>query len=192
MELMVTLAIAGVVLGIGAPSFRDFLRNNRLTSAANDFLAATQVARTEAIKRQQPVSVCPTDDPTDPAAGCVAGDFNSWIIFVDLNSDCDRAAGAGEIILASDGPVGTGVSSDSDGSCISFAPTGFLQPEVVTGVPPATQTVYCDSRGLAAQAGTTQSAGRGIFVTNTGRSRVSRDITSGSAAQIDTWGRTCP
>ncbi len=37
---MIVLLLAGAILAIGAPSFGDMMRNNRLTQAANDFLAA--------------------------------------------------------------------------------------------------------------------------------------------------------
>ena len=30
---------------------------------------------------------CATADPADPAATCALGDFESWIVFVDLNSN---------------------------------------------------------------------------------------------------------
>ncbi len=190
-ELLVTLAIAALILGLAAPSFNEFRRNGRLTSTANDFLGAVQFARTEAIKRQQPVSVCATANPTSAAATCALGDFRSWLVFVDINSDCARA-GAGENILRGDGPVDASVLTHSDGACISFAPTGFLQPQPVTLQIPATRTVFCDARGLAQIGTTNQSAGRGIFITNTGRSRVSRDITSNAITDIDAWGVACP
>ena len=98
MELMVTLALAAVILSIGAPSFGEFRRNNRLTSVGNEFLGAVQTARTEAIKRQTPVAVCPSADPTDAGATCTSGAFNGWIVFVDSNSNGDRdAAGFDDI-----------------------------------------------------------------------------------------------
>ena len=50
-ELMIALLIAAIVLAMGAPSFTEFRKNNRLTGNANDFLGAVQTARTEAIKR---------------------------------------------------------------------------------------------------------------------------------------------
>ena len=184
-ELLVALAVAGLLLGLAAPSFDLFRRNNRLTGAANDFLAATQVARTEAIKRQVPVSMCPSADPTSAGAGCGGGAFNGWIVFVDTNNDCSRAGG--EAIVKTGGPIATSVTPKSNGTCISFAPTGFLQPAA-----DATRTVFCDDRGLAVVAGQNQSAGRGIFVTNTGRSRVTRDVTSGSSTDVSTWGLACP
>src|SRR5262245_52432902 len=52
MELMVVLSIAAVVVGIGAPSLTQFLKNNRLTNTANDVLSGIVKARSEAIKLQ--------------------------------------------------------------------------------------------------------------------------------------------
>ena len=96
-ELMIVLLLAAAILAIGAPSFGDMMRNNRLTQATNDFLAATQLARTEAIKRQTPVALCSSSEPDSPGARCNAGDFIGWIAFEDSNGDCVR--GANEAIL---------------------------------------------------------------------------------------------
>jgi type IV fimbrial biogenesis protein FimT len=191
LELMVVLAIAAIVLSVAAPSFGEFRRNSRLTSYGNDFLAAAQVARGEAIKRQVPVVVCPTADPNDANAGCSNGAFNGWIVFQDTNNDCLR--NGGEPLLKAGGPIDTTVASSvSNGVCISFMGSGFLAAGPVAGRAIATRTLFCDSRKLAKQAGTNQSAARGIFVTPTGRSRVSRDIDSGVATtDMSTWGLAC-
>ena len=53
MELMVTLALVGILVGLAVPSMREFIRNNRLTGGANDVLRALRLARSEAIKRQR-------------------------------------------------------------------------------------------------------------------------------------------
>jgi type IV fimbrial biogenesis protein FimT len=191
LELMVTLAIAAIILSVGSPSFGEFRRNSRLTSAGNDFLAAVQVARSEAIKRQQPVAVCPTADPDDPAAACSAGPFTAWIVFVDPNNDCLRGGG-GETLLKSDS-IASGVNIVSTGACISFGATGFRQTAAQVGQPIATRNVFCDDRGLALQRGTDKSAARGVYVTATGRSRVTRDISSPSTeTNLNTWGLACP
>ncbi len=95
-ELMVTLAVAAILMAVAIPNLRDFLRNNRLTGGVNDLLHSIQVARTEAIKRQQgSVVVCGT---TDPAAGtaaltCTYNTFRGWFVFQDLNSNWQRDAG---------------------------------------------------------------------------------------------------
>jgi len=57
LELIVVIAIAGILMAIAVPSFKDMMRNTRLTTYANEFVASLNIARSEAIKRGVPVSV---------------------------------------------------------------------------------------------------------------------------------------
>ncbi|MBK7252064.1 MAG: GspH/FimT family pseudopilin [Gammaproteobacteria bacterium] len=180
MELMMTLAIAGIILAIGAPNFVEFRRNNRMTSVANDFLGALQTARTEAIKRQQPVAVCPSANPDTAGAGCSNGAFTGWIVFVDADNNCLRDAAGNDIVRASV-TIDPAVTPVSNGVCLSFGANGFLQ--TIAGQATASRTVFCDARGNTLQSGTLQSAARGIDVSPTGRSRITRDM-----AEIGSWG----
>ena len=179
---MIVLLVAGAILAIGAPSFGDMMRNNRLTQAANDFLAAAQLARTEAIKRQLPVALCSSSTPSAPDAQCNAGDFIGWIAFADRNGDCVR--GADEAILRTAGPLDTSIANASDGGCISYSPNGFTQ--VVAGVAPVTHVIFCDLRGLDLQAGTELTSARAIQVSRSGRPQLSRD-----AVLIGSWNMPC-
>ncbi|OQX36714.1 MAG: hypothetical protein B0D91_08530 [Oceanospirillales bacterium LUC14_002_19_P2] len=56
-ELMITLAIAGILLGIGIPSFQDFMAENRVRSHSSALQHSLQYARSEAIKRNALISV---------------------------------------------------------------------------------------------------------------------------------------
>lgn len=62
LELMVVVAIAAVLAGIGLPSVRSLLLNQRLAAAAQAFNAALSLARTEAIQRSQSVRVAALAD----------------------------------------------------------------------------------------------------------------------------------
>ena len=186
MEMMIVLALAGVILGLGAPSFNEFRRNNRLTGVANDYLGAVQTARTEAIKRQVPVAVCPSDD----GIACTAGTFRGWIAFVDTDNDCartttDTTEPLVRVETRIDGDPAKPLYPVSSGVCISFGGDGFRQ--AITGKATASYTVFCDTRGNGKQDGTDQSAARGIEVTPTGRVRITRVIT-----EIDDWKLGCP
>lgn len=57
LELMIVVAVAAVMMGIGVPSFREFTATQRVKSAAFDFAAALLLARSEAVKRNTPVTV---------------------------------------------------------------------------------------------------------------------------------------
>ena len=63
-ELIVTMVVAAIVLTLGVPSFRELINNNRLTSGANEFVTALNLARSEAIKRSVRVTVCKSADGT--------------------------------------------------------------------------------------------------------------------------------
>ncbi len=56
-EMMVTLAIAGVLLGIALPAFNGFMLQSNMEASANDFNLAVIYARSESIRRGSPVSV---------------------------------------------------------------------------------------------------------------------------------------
>ena len=56
-EVMVVITIAGVMLGIGVPSFKNFVAGQRVKTAAGDFSTAAIYARSEAIKRNAEVGL---------------------------------------------------------------------------------------------------------------------------------------
>ena len=181
-ELMIVLVLAGIVLAIGAPSFGDFQRNNRLTAVANDFITAAQQARNEAVKRQTSVSLCASGNPNSANPSCTAGAFTGWIVFVDADSNCAR--GNGEAVVKADGPLDTSLGSNANGRCLSFSASGFSQ--TIAGQPPLGRLLFCDERGLAMQTGTTLSAARGVSIARTGRTLVQRD-----PAILESWGLAC-
>lgn len=188
MELMVVLALAAVILGIGAPNFAEFRANNRLTGAANDYLAGILSARSEALKRQAPVAMCPSDNPGDPDAICSDGAFTGWITFVDENNDCLRDVG--EAVLRAQPTLDAAVRTDSDGVCLSFAANGFRQ--VIAGRATVRRTVFCDERGNNETfSGSGQSFARGIEVQPTGRANITRDLAA-IAAWSGFFGVACP
>jgi type IV fimbrial biogenesis protein FimT len=56
-ELMITLAILAIIISMAGPSFVTMINNNRATGATNDLIASFQLARTEAIKRNETVLI---------------------------------------------------------------------------------------------------------------------------------------
>ncbi|TAL47467.1 MAG: prepilin-type N-terminal cleavage/methylation domain-containing protein [Methylovulum sp.] len=75
-ELMVTIAIASIVLGIAIPSFTETIANNRLTTHANELVTALNLARSEAIKRGVQVII--------NRKGAIGQQWESgWDVFVD-------------------------------------------------------------------------------------------------------------
>ena len=59
-ELMVTLAVAAILLAIAVPSFRGMLERNRVSAQSNDMLGALQATRSEAIRKNATHRFCNT------------------------------------------------------------------------------------------------------------------------------------
>lgn len=88
-ELMITLALAAIILTLAVPGFQDIIRNNRAATQANELVTALGLARSEAVKRGARVSLCPSTNQ----ATCTGGmDWsNGWIVFLDTAAN-DGAA----------------------------------------------------------------------------------------------------
>jgi type IV fimbrial biogenesis protein FimT len=85
-ELMVAVSVAAVLLGLGVPAFRQTLISNRLTASANEFMAALNYARSEAIRRGVPVALCKSSSGTSCDTGGNKWEIG-WMAFVDANKD---------------------------------------------------------------------------------------------------------
>jgi type IV fimbrial biogenesis protein FimT len=55
-EIMIALALLGILMALGAPSFSTFMKNAQIRDAASAVQNGLQVARTEAIKRNEVVT----------------------------------------------------------------------------------------------------------------------------------------
>jgi type IV fimbrial biogenesis protein FimT len=75
-ELMVTIAIAAILLTIALPNFNNFVMNNRMATQANDLITALNLARSEAVKRNASVTVCKSSD----GVNCVGSWSQGWAV----------------------------------------------------------------------------------------------------------------
>jgi type IV fimbrial biogenesis protein FimT len=80
-EMLMTIAIASILMGLAIPSFRYITNSNRIASELNGLLGDLQLARAEAIKDGRPVTVCQSSD----GASCTnsTGWQGGWIVFSD-------------------------------------------------------------------------------------------------------------
>jgi type IV fimbrial biogenesis protein FimT len=87
LELMIAVAVLGILLGIGVPSFQGIMRQNRLAAQTNELLAAAAMARSEAVKRGTTVSICPmtAPDADENVVACADNSSwsNGWMVFSD-------------------------------------------------------------------------------------------------------------
>jgi type IV fimbrial biogenesis protein FimT len=78
LELMVTLAVLAIILGIAVPSFKGLLVRARIGAAANQLVAGLQTARMLAIRSNSRVEMCPSTD----GATCSGSDWRRFIVVV--------------------------------------------------------------------------------------------------------------
>lgn len=161
-ELMMALAILGILLGVAGPAFLEAQRNVAISGQANDLHADLALARSEAVKRNQAVMLCASSNQTT----CSGATWSQgWMIFADANGN--GAWDASEVPLKSRGPLGGATTLESAGhltaggvAYVPYYPSGMSTP---TGV----DFVLCDAR-------TTPNGGRNIEINNTGRPSVVR------------------
>lgn len=82
-ELMIVVAIIGVTLAIGVPSFNSLTLNSRLNTQANTVLSSMLLARSEAIKRGYNVRVTPVSACSTPCTEWGEG----WQVVLDRDGD---------------------------------------------------------------------------------------------------------
>lgn len=184
-ELMITLAVAGTIAAFTVPNMRDFMRNNRLSSAANDMLRSVQVARSEAVKRQAVVAVCASSNPSAAEPTCSNGVMTGWIVFQDTNVNWLRET-TEAVLIRQSAPASITVSNNSTGK-VSYSTTGFATS--TAGQTPISRIVICDSRGNRTVGA--NSVARALVIENTGRARITRDPTEITSA-LGITGGTCP
>ncbi len=163
------LAVAAIALGIGVPAFTTMFANTRMTGATNDLVSSLHAARSEALKRQVTVTLCPTLEGDGPCLtdGSLA---SGWTVFVDRNADASISAD--DVVLQRHAalPVqlrdGFRVNPAAAPAYIIFNGAGAVGTAALPDS--LTDIELCDSRGDADTGGGV-AAGRWIQILPTGR-----------------------
>ncbi|MEO8223282.1 MAG: GspH/FimT family pseudopilin [Gammaproteobacteria bacterium] len=172
-ELFVVLGVAAIALGIAVPVFTTVAANQRMSAATNDLVGSLHAARSEALKRQLPVTLCATPNGTGPcvAFGNLAG---GWSVFVDRNAD-GLISGPDDVILQRHGSLGPDLLGGVTTTPVRliFAPSGTLALDA-----PASEfdIQLCDHRGDT-DTGDGVAAGRWIQISQLGRQQLVRSRT---------------
>lgn len=156
-ELIITLAVASILLAMAVPSFQETVKSNRMAANVNEFIGALNLARSEAIKRGAPVSVCWSGDGANCGAGG-ANWTNGWIVFFDSDGDGVVDNANQDTVLRVYPELGNNLTLDGNNTFTNrityrskgFAPNGTL--------------VMCDDRGYGDDA-------RAIVIARTGRAQ---------------------
>ena len=173
-ELVATLAVAGILVGLAVPSFSGVIKNNRLITQENDFVTTLNLARSEAIRRSGRITVCKSSDQASCSGA--GGWEQGWIVFNDVNNDGVVTNPTTNVLRVHDSLSG-GVTLHGDANLVdyvSFVSSGATQK--FAGGASATQPgvlIMCDDRGFVSQA-------KAIQISATGR--VSTDSATSTAA----------
>jgi type IV fimbrial biogenesis protein FimT len=178
-ELMVTIALAAIILTQAVPSFNALVQNNRLISQKNEFISTLNLARSEALKRGTRVTVCASTDQTT----CDTADWEQgWIVFSDRNADRVLDSGTGACLATEDCLIRVSVGL-SDGNSLSAkksgaaADTGFVQYTPRGAVDAAATFTFCDKRGDShARATNINNLGRAISASDSGADGIVNDV----------------
>lgn len=116
-ELMVTIAILVILLGVGVPSFQAMVQNSRATALANDLVSALNLARSEAVRRGESVSLCASAD----GSACGGNWIEGWIVHLESDEVLrvwDGVPGQAQLRQdgQADGSIGFGALGDSTGA----------------------------------------------------------------------------
>lgn len=130
-ELMTVLAIVGTLAMLAAPAMSTFIQSNRLATTTNDFVAALNLARSEAVKRGVSTGVCKSNDGLQCTA---AGTWSSgWIVFLDPDNNGPWTASDSMVRAYEALPSGTAIAASTGGDSILYNRQGQVPAAPATG-----------------------------------------------------------
>jgi type IV fimbrial biogenesis protein FimT len=130
-ELLVTVSIAAILASFGTPALMGMIANQGVGNAANELAEVLRLARSEAIKQGNPVSVCAARYPnnkSDASTNKLACDGASywasgWLVFSDMENN-----GSLDISTASTGSTDRVIKTYTASSSVASITTASNKP----------------------------------------------------------------
>lgn len=166
-ELMIAIALTGLLLSMAVPAMDLFVSNARQTSAINDFVSSMHIARSTAITTNTRVTLCPSAN----GVTCENIDWDrGWIVFADLDSD--QIVDLNETITSKTAGVDDlSIGSVEFANFLLYRPNGRVMNAAVNGS--AGEFTVCDERGA--------DHAKVMIIELSGRPRLSEKLADGSA-----------
>lgn len=175
-ELIVTIAIVGVLLALAVPTVRETTLNNQRSARVNELMTDIAYARSQALGLRRPVTICRANNPGAVSPTCGLGDGweEGWAVFAKADGNSlggsfqsgDTILRRHESLIAAADKLkpsaqkftlrGNGTATVNVVNVVSFAPSGLANTNGTI--------VACDSRNDV-------SKGRAIVVASSGRVR---------------------
>ena len=168
-ELITTVSVIGILATVAIPGMQDVVLDNRRAALANQLSQGMQVARSEAVTRNQRVTVCASVN----GSACANEKYWStgWIIFNDLDGN-QLPGGEDESILKNiKGNNNLTITPSSFTNSITYRPNGRVIGN--TAAVNSGEFVFCDSRGAE--------KARVLIIGTNGRPRLDKKLSDGSA-----------
>ena len=140
-ELMVTLAIVAIMMGLGVPSFRAFIGSQRVKTGTYELMTSLVIARSEAVKRNANVTITPTSSTAWNNGWAVTGGsatlhsqdaIQGLTVTTYTDATCTTTGTVASIVYANTGRA-------SAGSCYRFTADNTTTARCVkvdlTGIP---------------------------------------------------------
>ena len=143
-ELIVTLAVAAILMFIAAPSMFNFLANSRLTSQVNELITDINLSRSEAIKRNAAAGICVSTSGT----ACLTGGnwANGWLVYYVNDTGTN-------VVIKTHEPLAGNNTLTAPADSVVYAKSGFVSSG-------AGQFTLCDPKRHASRVVTVNSTGR--------------------------------
>lgn len=121
-ELLVVVTIVAVLAALAVPSFNGLLVRRAVQSAAQALVTDLRFARSEAMRRAEPVAVCALAvNSTTTCAGASANWANGWLVFVDTGATAGTRENSEEILRVQQ-PPGNITTIQNDGTPANTLP----------------------------------------------------------------------
>lgn len=156
-ELMVTVAILGIVTAIAMPNMTEFMVRMRVDNEVTEIHSLTVLAKNYAVNSEEVVTVCPLASNNS----CSSNWQNEISVFIDVDGDAVYEESDNDAIVKVKSAIKDGDQLDFPRTSVRFAPTGRL-----TGVSNGTFE-YCPQNYA--------DLSRGVIISRSGRAYLSSD-----------------
>jgi type IV fimbrial biogenesis protein FimT len=145
-ELMIVVVLAGILAAVAMPSFNGLILSNRMSAQVNDMVGAINLARSEAVKRGNGVTICQSSDGA--SCGGTTNWESGWIVFDDPNVDAAVASSSDLVRVFPALSGGTTALFNGTNASITFLgvgrPVASFTGAVATVCPPGSAAAsYC-------------------------------------------------
>lgn len=164
-ELMSTMAIGLIIMGIGMPAMVNIVQDSELTAEVNAFVGAINLARSTAITEQKNVFICVSSD-SETCTG--TGWDEGWITYLN---EADSSVRLLSVRDANEQGIIVILNEFDESTALEFSNVGAIAGTNKTGT-----IVFCDDRGSEyAKAVMINPVGRPIVANDTNGDKIVED-----------------